>query len=149
MDFPAVTICNLNRVNCHNAFIAMYNIKVAMQESGASTDEYEELRDNFNITRALLSEQVSNCMMPVCQSIKDAIGTTFEAADDTENLFMLLENGCELSPGKDDRGKFCQFLLKAAEDIDNEYITSKANRLYEEVKLHFKKNSFKEIKISL
>ena len=32
VDFPAVTICNINRVNCHNAFVAFYNMKTALAQ---------------------------------------------------------------------------------------------------------------------
>ena len=32
VDFPAVTICNINRVNCHNAFVAFYNIKTTLAQ---------------------------------------------------------------------------------------------------------------------
>ena len=32
VDFPAVTICNINRVNCHNAFVAFYNMKTALTD---------------------------------------------------------------------------------------------------------------------
>ena len=32
IDFPAVTVCNLNRVNCHNAFVAFYRMKIALAD---------------------------------------------------------------------------------------------------------------------
>ena len=33
MDFPAVTVCNLNRVNCHNAIAAMYIMKTQLEQT--------------------------------------------------------------------------------------------------------------------
>ena len=35
VDFPAVTICNLNRVNCHNAFQAMFDIKTTIDNNSS------------------------------------------------------------------------------------------------------------------
>ena len=50
VDFPAVTICNLNRVNCHNAFQTMYDIKQALKTLSAETmnTEKKDLEDIYN-----------------------------------------------------------------------------------------------------
>ena len=39
VDFPGVTVCNLNRVNCHNAFMANYNFSQMLGWSSLSTKE--------------------------------------------------------------------------------------------------------------
>ena len=39
VDFPGVTVCNLNRVNCHNAFIASYNLSQMLDSSSLSNEE--------------------------------------------------------------------------------------------------------------
>ena len=47
VDFPAVTICNINRVNCHNAFVAFYNMKTALADP--SLNETQRVFYNFSI----------------------------------------------------------------------------------------------------
>ena len=68
VDFPAVTICNLNRINCHNAFeVVLENIiyqylynsneqatfklidTLADKEGRLSTDQYDELNSTLGI----------------------------------------------------------------------------------------------------
>ena len=73
VDFPAVTICNLNRINCHNAFQvfqqqkanislcdhqfctsngqATYKLidKLADNEGSLSSDQYNELNSTLGI----------------------------------------------------------------------------------------------------
>ena len=34
-----MTVCNLNRVNCHNAFVAMYELKLALANTSLSAEE--------------------------------------------------------------------------------------------------------------
>ena len=39
VDFPGVTVCNLNRVNCHNAFMAAFNITSMLKNTDLSDEE--------------------------------------------------------------------------------------------------------------
>ena len=52
LPFPAVTICNINRVNCHNAFLAFYNIKSALAQPG--------LNETFKVFRFEKNEKASS-----------------------------------------------------------------------------------------
>ena len=72
LDFPAVTICNLNRVNCHNAFLAMYTIKLQIAESSSET-EMKELEKSLDLYEGLLSANVTNCLYPICLNLKEKV----------------------------------------------------------------------------
>ena len=72
VDFPAVTICNLNRVNCHNAFLAMYTIKLQIAESSSET-EMKELEKSLDLYERLLSSNVTNCLYPICLNLKNKV----------------------------------------------------------------------------
>ena len=63
-DFPGVTICNLNRVNCHNAFAALYSLE---QEAGPGTGE------DIALYGELLSPEVSDCRNPICRSLQQIV----------------------------------------------------------------------------
>ena len=39
VDFPGVTVCNLNRVNCHNAFMASYNLSQMLESQSISNEQ--------------------------------------------------------------------------------------------------------------
>ena len=61
VDFPGVTVCNLNRVNCHNAFIASYNLSQMLDSSSLSNEEkvvFLKKRNPYNVE--LLFRQKSN-----------------------------------------------------------------------------------------
>ena len=74
VDFPAVTICNLNRVNCHNAFQAMYSIKQTLRNNlSLSVEEMAELRTTSSQLDALLSGTVTNCHNQICQALKHQV----------------------------------------------------------------------------
>ena len=75
VDFPAVTICNLNRVNCHNAFMAMYTIKKQLVTGNYQTGEKDELERSLSLYEQLLSSDVTNCLYPVCLNIKTKVNT--------------------------------------------------------------------------
>ena len=64
MEFPAITVCNLNRVNCHNAFLALYNTKMALKNS--TGQEEEELRIVESLYTELVSGEVTDCLSQVC-----------------------------------------------------------------------------------
>ena len=51
VDFPAVTVCNLNRVNCHNAFIAMYNIQQDMSSATMTDSEKVEKAKEMSLRK--------------------------------------------------------------------------------------------------
>ena len=42
VDFPGVTVCNLNRVNCHNAFMGAFTITSRLQSTSLSDEEKVE-----------------------------------------------------------------------------------------------------------
>ena len=73
VDFPAVTICNLNRVNCHNAFMAMYTIKKQIALGRSQSEENVELEKSLILYEKLLSADVTNCLYPVCLNIKTQV----------------------------------------------------------------------------
>ena len=74
VDFPAVTICNLNRVNCHNAFQAMYSIKQTIRSNlSLEKDEMTELQTAQSQLDYLLSANVTNCQYPICNSLKSEV----------------------------------------------------------------------------
>ena len=72
VDFPAVTICNLNRVNCHNAFLAMYAIKLQIAESSSET-EMNDLKESLDLYENLLSSNITNCLYPICLNLKNKV----------------------------------------------------------------------------
>ena len=52
VDFPSVTICNLNRINCHNAFQVVFATCVNLPSQAAyelSNDERTELVEIMDI----------------------------------------------------------------------------------------------------
>ena len=70
MEFPAITVCNLNRVNCHNAFLALFNTKMALRNS-TDQEEEEELRIEESLYTELVSGEVTDCLASVCLSIME------------------------------------------------------------------------------
>ena len=70
VDFPAVTICNLNRVNCHNAFLAMYTIKKQLAADDSEAKAKENLEKSLTLYEKLLSADVTNCLYPICLNLK-------------------------------------------------------------------------------
>ena len=74
VDFPAVTICNLNRVNCHNAFQAMYDIKITLKKnSSLEMEKIDELSKLLSQLDTLLSNNVTDCLYPICTSLKSLV----------------------------------------------------------------------------
>ena len=90
-----MTVCNLNRVNCHSAFVAMYNMKLARENPSLSQNKkvnflrevhiidcycypghwlQERMRETYEVTRKLLSNETTNCLLPVCTKIKGQVG---------------------------------------------------------------------------
>ena len=61
---PAVTICNLNRVNCHNAFQAMFDIKTTIDNSSLGNTELAMMELTLIQLTELVSSNVTNCMFP-------------------------------------------------------------------------------------
>ena len=47
VDFPAVTVCNLNRVNCHNAIAAMYIMKTQL---GQTSNQQAKVRSILSLS---------------------------------------------------------------------------------------------------
>ena len=89
VDFPGVTVCNLNRVNCHNAFMTNYNLTQMLSWSSLSDEEkvvfctMKPLRQfhfqaainrTLSLSTILLSDEVTNCLYPVCQQIDQELG---------------------------------------------------------------------------
>ena len=80
VDFPAVTICNLNRVNCHNAFKVMYDIGQALNFTSfeySGMEKYEvnetniaELNKTYHQLKDLVSAKVTNCHEETCNLLK-------------------------------------------------------------------------------
>ena len=149
MDFPAVTVCNLNRVNCHNAFIAMYNLKTKLNDPSLTAAERNTTQESFNTTRILLSNSTSSCIDPVCKNIKSSLGrlyikngTAFNVKNSTIlNLFMMLENGCDLNPTKPDdapKEMYCQFLLMLQQNITDNLTKQRAAGFFQSVSIRLK-----------
>jgi hypothetical protein len=72
VDFPAVTICNLNRVNCHNAFHAMYEVD-SQVNSASTSEELTSLNTSLLMYNLLLSPTVSDCLTPMCNTLKEFV----------------------------------------------------------------------------
>ena len=129
VDFPAVTICNLNRVNCHNAFQAMFDIKTEINNSTLTTSELENLELILIKLTELISSNVTNCMFPICTSLKKNVGKFRNTTNTDPQLFMLLGSGCPLN--EDEEIMYCNFLLEIKEDGEVEKEDQdKANELF-------------------
>ena len=74
VDFPAVTICNLNRVNCHNAFLAMYTIKQQLAANNSiGKPTVDKMEKSLTLYERLLSTDVTNCLYPICLNLKSQV----------------------------------------------------------------------------
>ena len=123
----------------------MYNLKIALNNQTLTGEERNITQASFDTTRILLGENASNCMIPVCENIKSNLGelfmpkniTTFNVMSSTlVNLFMMLENGCDLSPSAPgDGGKpmYCQYLLMIQQNITDNDIHQRAASSYNSV----------------
>ena len=91
----------------------------------------EEIDRTLLLTTTLLSDEVTNCLYPVCQQIKGELGEfsimlrqMFSKIEDfwgdeydlrrVNKLIMMLETGCPLTDN--DKKKMCSFLLSATLD---------------------------------
>ena len=68
----------------------------------------------------LLSDEVTNCLTPVCENLQKSLGDA-RAAANQKILFMMLQNGCaELLPDTPDTEntpeKWCNYLLYEMDD---------------------------------
>ena len=129
VDFPAVTICNLNRVNCHNAFQAMYDIRSTIaSNSSLGREELEELEETLVKLETLVSTNVTDCMYPICISLQSQVGQ-IRNNDTDEQLIILLESKCPLDT--DQEKMYCNFLLEIKDDNEpKDVINGKADELF-------------------
>ena len=82
-------------MNCHNAFVAMYELKLALANTSLSAEEkvsgrrdvvvivqivrsscyfQTSLNVTYHTAKTLLSNETPNCLNPVCTQIKSKIG---------------------------------------------------------------------------
>ena len=75
ITFPAVTICNLNRVSCHNTFQTMLHInnQLLNPDTTLSPEERQELNQTLDLINDLVSKNVSDCKSHFCDYLKTSV----------------------------------------------------------------------------
>lgn len=127
----------------------MYNLKTKLNDPSLTAAERNTTQESFNTTRILLSNSTSSCIDPVCKNIKSSLGrlyikngTAFNVKNSTIlNLFMMLENGCDLNPTKPDdapKEMYCQFLLMLQQNITDNLTKQRAAGFFQSVSIRLK-----------
>ena len=142
MDFPAVTVCNLNRVNCHNSFTAMKNLEDLLADSSLTHEERNTTEKYFLTLKTLIGDDVSGCNMRVCDKIKSStpfIGHFGVRLDNRtiSNFFLMLEH-CDLYLYEFEMK--CQFLLWIQQESVDNHIQHRAASFYKNVSFDCAKN---------
>ena len=70
---PAVTVCSLNRVHCHNAVAAALQMKTRLNTSGLSGSARAELERELKVVSELVSAQVTDCLPTFCVAMKKRV----------------------------------------------------------------------------
>ena len=109
------------------------------------------MRETYEVTRKLLSNETTNCLLPVCTKIKGQVGkicpnkilfhiflnTLGEPYNSTNAslILMITENGCGFTD-ENEQKQYCSYLLLMQEDANiTESIKLRANNTFTEVSL--------------
>ena len=108
VDFPAVTVCNLNRVNCGNAFKLKNDIQDQIKQNKTLNQtqkaKMKEIRKKLG---SLLSPDVTNCVEPICRSL---LSQLLEKEFD-EQILNLIQNNCLLEGEQSEQ--YCKIIQRA------------------------------------
>ena len=70
---PAVTVCSLNRVHCHNAVATALQIKTRLNTSGLSGSAKAELEKELKVVSELVAAEVTDCLPTFCVAMKKRV----------------------------------------------------------------------------
>ena len=70
---PAVTVCSLNRVHCHNAVATALQIKTRLNTSGLSGSAKAELEKELEVVSELVAAEVTDCLPTFCVAMKKRV----------------------------------------------------------------------------
>ena len=66
---PAITVCSLNRVNCHNAVKTL----LTMKTSPSNTSGRPEVEREVGLLEMMLAENITNCLPTFCVGMKKRV----------------------------------------------------------------------------
>ena len=97
--FPAVTVCNLNRINCRHLYSEFINQYV----SDESSPVFKKLQNIF---------EMSGCNDQICTALMDAVHDMRVDTKEDQAVVNLAYLGCEIKAMQQQRvsSKFCNAL---------------------------------------
>ena len=70
---PAVTVCSLNRVHCHNAVATVLHLKTSLNTSGLSDSARAELERELELVSQIVAGRVTDCLPTFCVAMKKRV----------------------------------------------------------------------------
>ena len=70
---PAVTVCSLNRVHCHNAVASLLQMKTRLNSSGLSGSARTELEREMKVVSQMVGAEVTDCLPTFCVAMKKRV----------------------------------------------------------------------------
>ena len=70
---PAVTVCSLNRVHCHNAVASLLQMKTRLNSSGLSGSGRTELERELEVVSQMVAAEVTDCLPTFCVAMKKRV----------------------------------------------------------------------------
>ena len=77
---PSITVCSLNRVNCHNAVKTALDMKTSLRtRPGLRGSERQEVERELGVVGEILAENITNCLPTFCVEMKKRVDCNFLA----------------------------------------------------------------------
>ena len=74
ISLPSVTVCSLNRVNCHNAVKTALDMKTSLRmTSGLNQSERQEMERELAVVEEILAENITSCLPRFCAEMKKRV----------------------------------------------------------------------------
>ena len=70
---PAVTVCSLNRVNCHNAVATVLHLKTSLATPGLTVSARAELERELDLVGKIVGARVTDCLPTFCVALKKRV----------------------------------------------------------------------------
>ena len=95
---PAVTVCSLNRVHCHNAVATLLQMKTSLNtSSGLSGSARAEVERELKVVSQMVAAEVTDCLPTFCVAMKKRLGKVFIPAN-IDKLMPQLRAWDQLCP---------------------------------------------------
>ena len=76
---PAVTVCSLNRVHCHNAVDTLLRMKRSLNTSGLSGSARAEVERELEVVSEMVAAEVTDCLPTFCVAMKKRVERSHQA----------------------------------------------------------------------